>query len=124
MKPLGIKAKVALATSITSILMIALVTVVQTQRMQADFTKVLFTQQTALVNRTAEELDDKLMMLLDIIAVSARNQPVAIANSTDRLRAYYQDRAVRALVDDLLVLDPKGKLIADLPVVPGRVGVD
>jgi PAS domain S-box-containing protein len=124
MKPLGIKAKVALATSITSILMIALVTVVQTQRMEADFTKVLFTQQTALVNRTAEELDDKLMMLLDIIAVSARNQPVDIANSTDRLRAYYQDRAVLALFDDLLVLDPKGKLIADLPVVPGRVGVD
>ena len=124
MKPPGIKAKVALATSITSILMIALVTVVQTQRMQADFTKVLFTQQTALVNRTAQELDDKLTMLLDIIAVSARNQPPAIANSTEQLRAYYQDRAVLALFDDLLVLDARGKVVSDLPVVPGRVGVD
>jgi PAS domain S-box-containing protein len=123
MKPLGIKAKVALATSITSILMIALVTVVQTQRMQSDFTKVLFTQQTALVNRTAEELDDKLTMLLDIIAVSARNQPPELANSTAKLRAYYQDRAVLALFDDLLVLDARGQVIADLPVVPGRVGV-
>ncbi|NGZ83345.1 response regulator [Duganella aceris] len=124
MKPPGIKAKVALATSITSILMIALVTVVQTGRMQADFTRVLFAQQTALVNRTAEELDDKLTMLLDIIAVSARNQPLDIANSTDKLRAYYQDRAVLALFDDLLVLDARGKVIADLPVNPGRVGVD
>ncbi|MFS2005675.1 response regulator [Duganella sp. CT11-25] len=124
MKPPGIKAKVALATSITSILMIALVTVVQTQRMQADFTKVLFTQQTALINRTAEELDDKLMMLLDIIAVSARNQPLDIASSTDRLRAYYQDRAVLALFDDLLVLSPQGRVISDLPMVPGRVGID
>jgi PAS domain S-box-containing protein len=124
MKPPGIKAKVALATSITSILMIALVTVVQTQRMQSDFTKVLFTQQTALVNRTAEELDDKLTMLLDIIAVSARNQPPEIANSTEQLRSYYQDRAVLALFDDLLVLDAHGKVIADLPVVQGRVGVD
>ena len=124
MKPPGIKAKVALATSITSILMIALVTVVQTQRMQANFTKVLFTQQTALINRTAEELDDKLMMLLDIIAVSARHQPLDIATSTERLRAYYQDRAVLALFDDLLVLSPQGRVVSDLPVVQGRVGID
>src|SRR4051812_14446830 len=124
MKPPGIKVKVALATSITSVLMIALVTVVQTQRLRDDFTKVLFTQQTALINRTGEELDDKLMMLLDIIALSARNQPVDIAGSTDGLRAYYQDRAVLALFDDLLVLSPQGKVISDLPVVPGRVGVD
>jgi len=124
MKSPGIKAKVALATSITSVLMIALVTVVQTHRMQDDFTKVLFTQQTALINRTAEELDDKLLMLLDIITVSARNQPPAIARSANQLRAYYQDRAVLALFDDLLVLSPQGAIVADLPEVPGRVGIE
>ncbi|MEV4782420.1 response regulator [Burkholderia sp. LMU1-1-1.1] len=124
MKPLGIKAKVALATSITSILMIALVTVVQMQRMKADFTKVLFTQQTALIGRTAEELDDKLSMLLDIIALSAHHQPIELAGSTERLRAYYQDRAVLALFDDLLVLSPQGMVVADIPAQPGRVGID
>ena len=124
MKSPGIKAKVALATSITSVLMIALVTVVQTHRMQEDFTRVLFSQQTALINRTAEELDDKLTMLLDIIAVSARNQPPALASSGEQLRAYYQDRAVLALFDDLLVLDAKGMVISDLPEVPGRVGIN
>ena len=124
MKPLGIKAKVALATSVTSILMIALVTVVQLQRMQDDFTKVLFTQQTALINRTAEELDDKLQMLLDIITQSARKQPAAIAGNTEQLRSYYSDRAVLSLFDDLLVLDPQGKIVADLPAQPGRVGID
>eukprot|EP01031_Cornospumella_fuschlensis_P009554 gene9554-11722_t len=67
MKPLGIKVKVALATSITSVVMVVLVTVMQMQRMEADFTRVLFSQQTALINRTAEELDDKLNMLLGII---------------------------------------------------------
>ena len=101
MKPLGIKAKVALVTSITSVLMIGLVTLVQTQRMKADYTRVLFTQQSALVNRTAQELDDKLTMLLDIIALSARNQPPALAASGDKLREYYQDRAVLALFDEL-----------------------
>ncbi|OEZ61312.1 response regulator [Duganella sp. HH105] len=124
MKSLGIKAKVALATSITSVLMIALVTVVQTHRMQDDFTRVLFTQQTGLINRTAEELDDKLLMLLDIIAVSARNTPAAIARNPGQLRTYYQDRAVLALFDDLLVINPEGMVIADLPEVPGRAGID
>ena len=45
MKPLGIKVKVALATSITSIVMIAVVTVLQAQRLREDFTKVMFAQQ-------------------------------------------------------------------------------
>jgi hypothetical protein len=38
---------------------------------------VLLSQQTALINRTAEELDDKLAMLLDIITHPARHQPPA-----------------------------------------------
>ncbi|WP_343730893.1 response regulator [Duganella sp.] len=124
MKPLGIKAKVALATSITSVLMIGLVTLVQTQRMQEDYKRVLFTQQTALINRTAQDLDDKLTMLLDIIALSARNQPANLGNSAEKLREYYQNRAVLALFDDLLVMSPQGKIISDLPLVPGRVGID
>ncbi|MBA5604806.1 response regulator [Duganella sp. FT3S] len=123
MKPLGIKAKVVLATSLTSIVMIALVTVVQTQRMRDDFTKVLFDQQTALINRTAEELDDKLLMLLNIVERSARLQPPAIAASTGQLRAYYSERAVLSLFDDLLVLGPDGAIVADLPPVPARMGV-
>jgi len=124
MKPLGIKTKVALATSIISILMIALVTVVQMQRVKQDFARVLFAQQTALVNRTAEELDDKLTALLGIVAFSARNQPPELAGSPERLRAYYQDRAVLALFDDLLVIGADGKVIADFPEVPGRAGLN
>jgi len=124
MKPFGIKVKVALATSITSVVMVVLVTAVQMQRMEADFTRVLFAQQTALINRTAEELDDKLNMLLGIIALSAKNQPPEIAGDPAALRAYYADRAVLSLFDDVLVLDPQGRVISDLPVVPGRVGVE
>ncbi len=124
MKPLGIKAKVALATSITSIVMIALVTVAQMQRMQDDFTQVLLSQQTALVQRTAEELDDKLQMLLDVVSVSAMQQPLELMAAPEKLRAYYATRAVLTLFDDVLVLDRSGRLIADVPSMPGRVGTD
>ena len=124
MKPLGIKVKVALATSIASVVMVALVTIVQMQRMQDDFTRVLFAQQTALIARTAEELDDKLHMLLGIIALSAKHQPLGIISDSAALRAYYADRAVLSLFDDVLILDASGKVIADLPAMPGRTGVD
>ena len=124
MKPLGIKAKVALATSLTTIVMIALVTAAQMQRMQEDFTKVLLAQQTALINRTAEELDDKLTVLLDIISINARQQPLALMDSEEKLRAYYSERALLTLFDDVVVLDKRGRIVADVPRMPARMHTD
>jgi hypothetical protein len=115
---IGHQSKVALATSLTSILMMAWSRPADAPaagRLHAS----AVCQQTALINRTAEELDDKLAMLLDIIAQSA----AATARTGRRraLRAYYRDRAVLALFDDMLMLDPKA---ASLPTCrtggPGR----
>ena len=124
MKPLGIKAKVALATSVTSILMIGIVTVVQMQRMRDDFTTVLFAQQNALIERSAQDLDDKLGLLLDVLALSARTTPLAATASPDKLRAHFGDRVLLAMFDDLLVLDRAGQVVADLPQQPGRTLVN
>ncbi|UGQ46428.1 response regulator [Massilia endophytica] len=124
MKPLGIKAKVALATSVTSIVMIALVTALLSDRMQTDFTRVLFAQQSALVARTAEELDDKISMLFDVITLTAKHQPRDIAGDPAALRAFYKDRPVLSLFDDILILSPQGVILADVPERPGRAGVD
>jgi PAS domain S-box-containing protein len=124
MKPLGIKVKVALATSITSVVVVGFVTAMQMRKLEDDFTRVLFAQQTALINRTAEELDDKLNMLLGIIAMSAKMQPPGLASDPAALRAYYADRAVLSLFDDILVLDAQGQVIADLPELAGRTRVN
>ncbi|QBE63838.1 response regulator [Pseudoduganella lutea] len=123
MRPLGIKAKVALATTITSIVMIALVTVLQAQRMQKDFSRVLFAQQDALIARTALELDERMALLRDIVAESARWQPREICNDPPALRAHYDYRAVLRLFDDILVVSPAGTIVADVPALPGRPGV-
>lgn len=123
MKPLGINVKVALATSITSIVMIAVVTVLQAQRLREDFTKVLFAQQDALVARTAEELDDKLTALLDVIAQSARKQPPGMLNDPAALRDWYEERAMLSMFDDVIVMDAAGNVVADVPPVPGRENV-
>jgi PAS domain S-box-containing protein len=124
MKPLGIKTKVALATSLASVVMIALVTAIQSAHMQRDFTDFLFAQQTALINRTAEELDDKLAMLRDIVSEKARHQPLSLLESPRRLREHYSASVLLSLFDDILVLDKRGVIVADLPAVPGRTGVD
>ena len=123
MKPLGINVKVALATSITCVILIALVTVLQAQRLREDFTKVLFAQQDALINRTAQELDDKLTAMLDVVAQAARRQPRAIAGDPAALRAYYEDSVLLSMFDDLMVMDADGVVIADLPQVEGRAGL-
>ncbi|KRB97231.1 response regulator [Duganella sp. Root198D2] len=120
MKPLGINVKVALATSITSIVMIAVVTVLQAQRLREDFTKVLFAQQDALITRTAEDLDDKLTTLLDVIAQSARKQPRSLMNDPAALRSWYEERAMLSMFDDIIVIDGAGNVVADVPHITGR----
>ncbi|WEF32037.1 response regulator [Pseudoduganella chitinolytica] len=123
MKPLGIKAKVALATTLTSIVTIALVTALQAQRMRDDFTRVLFAQQDALVARTAQELDDKVVMLREIVTQSVRYQPRDLCTNPAGLRGFYENRAVLTLFDDVLVVSPQGIVIADIPALPNRPGV-
>jgi len=120
MKPLGINVKVALATSITSIVMIAVVTVLQAHRLRQDFTKVLFAQQDALITRTAEDLDDKLTALLDVIAQSARKQPRSLMNDPAALRNWYEERAMLSMFDDVIVIDAAGSIVADVPYIAGR----
>ena len=124
MKPLGIKAKVALATSLTSIAMIALVTMIQVQHMRDDFTRVLLSQQSSLISRTAAELDDKLGMLLQIVTLTARQQPPELMAQPAQLREYYSRRSMLVLFDDVLVLDAQGAVVADMPEVAGRAGIN
>ncbi|NHQ89226.1 response regulator [Janthinobacterium lividum] len=124
MKPLGIKAKVALATSLTSIAMIALVTMIQVQHMRDDFTRVLLSQQSSLISRTAAELDDKLGMLLQIVTLTARQQPPELIAQPAQLREYYSRRSMLVLFDDVLVLDAQGAVVADMPEVTGRAGIN
>ena len=124
MKPLGIKAKVALATSLTSIAMIALVTILQVQHMRDDFTRVLLGQQSAVISRTAAELDDKLGMLLQIVTLTAKQQPPELIGQPARLREYYARRSMLVLFDDVLVLDAQGAIVADMPEVAGRAGIN
>jgi PAS domain S-box-containing protein len=123
MKPLGIKVKVALAASVTSVVTIALVTAMQIERMKADFTRVLFAQQTALIDRTAQEIDDKLGMLVDVLALTAKHQPPELMSQPAALQAFYANSAALALFDDLLLVNPKGEIIADAPAVPNRRGI-
>ncbi len=96
--------------------MIALVTMIQLQHMRADFTRVLLSQQSALITRTAAELDDKLGMLLQIVTLTARQQPPELIAQPAKLREYYARRSMLVLFDDVLVLDAQGAIVADMPL--------
>jgi len=124
MSSLSIKFKIALATSVTTVIMIAFVTAMQIRQMRDDFTRVLYDQQTALINRTAEELDDKLTLLIDILRRSADHLPREALGSPAELRRYYEERAILALFDDILILNARGDVVADAPEVAGRTNVN
>jgi signal transduction histidine kinase/DNA-binding response OmpR family regulator len=121
---LSIRNQVALAASVACAVTIMLLTGLQLAQMRDDFTHVLYDQQTALINRTAEELDDKLSTLLAVLARAADNQPHELAGKSAELRAFYSKRSILALFDDVLVIDPSGHIVADIPEVAGRAGID
>jgi PAS domain S-box-containing protein len=104
--------------------MIGLVTTVQIQRMKADFTRVLFAQQSALISRTAEELDDKLGMLRDLLALTAQKIPPESVSTAEGLQEEIARHALLALFDDVLIVDTHGIIVADEPRSPGRIGVN
>ncbi|MES2150170.1 MAG: response regulator [Pseudomonadota bacterium] len=123
MKRPGIKAKVALTAGVASALTIMLLTALQLVQMRDDFRSVLFDQQSALVGRTAEELDDKLSGLQALLVRAAAGTPRALLAEPQALRHHHEQSALLAAFDDLLVLDREGRILADAPLVAGRVGI-
>src|SRR5436309_1005842 len=124
-KPMSIKLKVALGTTALWLVLIGLLIALELASMRRDFARVLADQQTLLVARAAEDLDNKLSQSLDALSRSAANLPVSLADSPAKLRAFYGERpAVLALFDDLLLIDNSGQVIADLPALPGRTQVN
>src|SRR5450830_2045150 len=63
-------------------------------------------------------------MLIDIISQTAQHQPPELMQKPSELRTYYEQRAVLALFDDVLVLDKQGKVVVDVPELPERNGID
>ena len=123
--PTTIRARVALGAALLWLLVVGLVTVVLLDSMRTDFARVLAAQQDSLVEHVADELDAKLAQNLDVLRRSAELVPTDALGSPERLRGLYEhDAALLALFDDVLVIDATGRVVADVPALPGRAGIN
>ena len=119
--PRTIRAKVAIGAAVVALVLIALVATVLLESVRSDFARVLAAQQDALAAEAAGELDEKLAQDRDIVRRSAEVLTTDALRSADELRAHLaRDPALLALFDDVVVLDATGRVLADMPPVPGR----
>ena len=122
---LSIRTRASLAAALLSTLVVVTLTAVVLQSLRDDFRAVLMSQQSSLVERAARELDAKLAQDVDILRVAAEKLADAHARGATDLRSLYSgDVGLLAHFDDLLVLDPNGQVLADVPPVPGRSTVN
>jgi diguanylate cyclase (GGDEF)-like protein len=122
---LSIKWKAAIAATLFAAAMVAAVGAAQLYFVRQDLTQLLSDSQFGLVTRVAGELDSKLALHLETLTASAAGLPASALKSSEAFRDYYRSRpAMLTLFDDLLLIAPSGRVFADLPEVPGRVGIN
>jgi diguanylate cyclase (GGDEF)-like protein/PAS domain S-box-containing protein len=110
---------------VSAIALIVLVGVIQRHFVRQDIVKLLSDSQFALATRVADELDSKMQLHLQSLAQAAAATPANVLQSPERIRAYYSARPdLLVMFDGILVLSAKGDVIADLPEIPGRSGVN
>ena len=122
-RTLSLKWRAVLGVTALTVSVLVLVSAVQLHFIHRDFARVLAEQQYALVARMAQEIDTKFETYTDLLVRSAAGLPPALMQNPEALREHY--RALPGLLahfDDVLVLRPDGRVIADYPALPGRAG--
>ncbi len=125
MQTISIKLKAALATTGLSLAFIAVATVLVLNEMRTGLREVMTGQQSALVTQTADEIDERLHQDLEIVSRVAATITQAQMRAAPALRAHLEGLPTLSLMfDDVVVMDRDGQVIADVPQLPGRVGVN
>jgi len=86
--------------------------------------EVFSAQQVSLADAAARDVDYKLDQRRRLLAQLARTLPQDLLGDPERLRDWLQQRQELMPLFSLgvVVADPNGKVLADFPPVPGRVG--
>ena len=92
---------------------------------EEDLRATMASQQQALVQRAAADLDAKLRLALETIGAAASGVPREAFADNEKFQDFYASRpTLLKIFDDLIVLDPKGRITADYPSQPDRIGLD
>jgi diguanylate cyclase (GGDEF)-like protein len=97
-----------------------------TDFLRKDLENVVSAQQLALATYVAEDIDQRLRLRQSLLASMAKTLPPELLRHPDRLRAWLAERHDLLPLFSLgvMVIGRDGKVLADYPALPGRIGHD
>ena len=105
-----------MSATIFSVALLALVSVFQMYRVKSEMQALLGAQQTTLVARVADDIDERLLTAQKALVAVAAIMPPAIVHDPAAARANLENRvAFRSLFDEVFLLSGDGTTLVDFP---------
>jgi diguanylate cyclase (GGDEF)-like protein/PAS domain S-box-containing protein len=121
----SLKLKAAAAITLLFLVMMALIASVQTHFIRADLVDEVAYQQSALVIQVAKDLDQKMETNLRALTAEAQAIPPHVLARPELYRDYLEHQtALLVLFDAVLIFSPAGDVLADVPLLAGRQGIN
>lgn len=126
MKRIKLKTKIALAVLFIFFSVVPVVAWGSLAYFKARLHQAIASQQTALVAVVAGELDEKIRLAQEALVKTAETVPAEIVVEPARAEAFLRDRtALNHIFDNnVLLLTPNGRMIAETARTPSRTGED
>ena len=125
MKTFSLKIRFAIGMSIGALALVIGMGAVLMYFAREDLLETLSSQQLGLVTREAADLDASMALAVNALAASAAAMPADAYASPQNFRDFQSRHpTLLQMFDDLLIVDPKGTVIADFPARTGRLGLD
>jgi|GEM_PF-297956 len=119
----SLKTKMSLAFALLGMVLLCIIALLTYHYSHIELKKAIATQQTALVNTIAQQLDDRL----GLVQEQLQRVAALIAKSLDSPRTLQrrlnEEEDLRVFFDaGMFVIDPTGKVMAEYPYLPERIG--
>ena len=125
MKLPSLKIRFALAMSAIVLTLVVGLAALALHHAKKDLLMVMSGQQLALVSRAGDDLDGKLKLAMEALSATAASIPPASLESTSSMRSVLAERpALRAIFDDLLIVNVDGIVRGDAPPNDLRIGLN
>ncbi len=118
-----LKTKLALWSTLAMVVIVLSMTLLALWMLRSDVMRNASAAQAALIDGVATELDEKLEMRRQALAVSAAVLRQMNLKDGAALRGYFATRPLlQSMFDVLVVTDSRGQVLFDAPEFPGRSG--
>lgn len=121
---LSIQGRVTLWATIVVLFGVAVLSAAGISVLRSDLRQAAFAAQGALINSVAEDLDEKLQLRKQAVAMVAQTINAELLSEPAALRADFSHRQLfKSLFDIVLIADAKGRVLTEWPVRPNDVAI-